>query len=95
MLQHKFEIPLASRGLTKSEYLGALNDVPISATRSHERSFLAHMTIAKQVQASLVMSNQNIVSHHHLLTSYEALDDDMHSSEYTSPDVIVGHDGTA
>ena len=95
MLQHKFEIPLASRGLTKSEQLGALNDVRTAATRSHERSFLAHKTIAKQVQASLAMSTQNIAVHHHLSTGYEAFEDYTHSPDFRSHDGAVGHDENA
>ena len=66
MLQNKFVMPLASRGLTKSEQLGVLSDVRTAATRSHERSFLVHKTIAKQVEASLTRSNLGVTSSYNI-----------------------------
>ena len=89
MLQNKFVMPLASRGLTKSEQLGALNDVRTAATRSHERSFLAHKTIAKQVEASLARSNLGVASSHNTSTGYEAFENNIGSSGYT-----VDHNST-
>ena len=66
MLQHKFVMPLTSRGLTKSEQLSALHDVRTAATRSHEREILAKKAIEKQVQATLGQPNLNTLSNHNL-----------------------------
>ena len=93
LLQNKFVMPLASRGLKKSEQLGALNAVRTATTRSHERSFLAHKTIAKQVEASLVRSNLGVSSSHNTSTGYEALQNDIGYSDYTVDNSSsVGHD---
>ena len=61
----------ASRGLTKSKQLGALNEVRTTATRSLERGLLAHKTIAKQIQVSLARSVMNTAIGQHVSTGYE------------------------
>ena len=49
MMQHDFKMSLASRGLTKSKQLGALNDIQTATSQSHKRNFIANKAISKQV----------------------------------------------
>lgn len=53
MLQHKFEVPKASKSDAKSSQIDLLNDFRTSATEARERNLISHKAISQRVQAPI------------------------------------------